>query len=74
MAVSGRLDCMDGFLFPAICDVIRNLSGMFQTILKEKYIKYMDYPQNFKRELGDNSIQYEMRDLLNGLSRISGRQ
>ncbi|MEK6623333.1 MAG: benzoyl-CoA reductase subunit C, partial [Bdellovibrionota bacterium] len=73
MAVSGRLDCMDGFLFPAICDVIRNLSGMFQTILKEKYIKYMDYPQNFKRELGGQFYQYEMRDLLNGLSRISGR-
>ena len=73
LAVSGRLDCMDGFLFPAICDVIRNLSGMFQTILTKKYIKYMDYPQNFKRELGGKFYQYEMRDLLAGLTALSGK-
>ena len=28
LGLSGRLDCMDGVLFPAICDVVRNLSGM----------------------------------------------
>src|ERR1017187_2436603 len=29
LALSGRLDALDGMLFPAICDVIRNLSGMW---------------------------------------------
>ena len=30
LAVTGRLDALDGMLFPSICDVIRNLSGMWQ--------------------------------------------
>ncbi len=28
LGISGRVDFMDGMLFPSICDVIRNLSGM----------------------------------------------
>ncbi|MFQ5692988.1 MAG: 2-hydroxyacyl-CoA dehydratase, partial [Nitrospinota bacterium] len=27
LGVTGRLDVLDGMLFPSICDVIRNLSG-----------------------------------------------
>ncbi len=27
LGLTGRLDCLDGMLFPSICDVIRNLSG-----------------------------------------------
>ena len=30
LGVSGRLDFLDGMLFPSICDVIRNLSGMWK--------------------------------------------
>ena len=30
LAASGRLDFVDGMLFPSICDVIRNLSGMWK--------------------------------------------
>ena len=30
LGVSGRLDFVDGMLFPSICDVIRNLSGMWK--------------------------------------------
>ena len=28
LGLNGSLDCLDGVLFPAICDVIRNLSGI----------------------------------------------
>ena len=31
LGVSGRLDFVDGMLFPSICDVIRNLSGHVET-------------------------------------------
>ena len=47
MALDGNLNDIDGFIFPSICDVIRNLSGMFKVIGKGKFIKYLDYPQNF---------------------------
>src|SRR3970040_1066063 len=29
LALAGRYDSIDGFLFPSICDVIRNLSGVW---------------------------------------------
>ena len=32
LVLTGRLDFIDGMLFPSICDVIRNLSGMLQMI------------------------------------------
>ncbi len=74
MAVSGRLDCMDGMLFPAICDVIRNLSGMWQMLLKGTYIKYMDLPQNFEKNVGGNFYKYEMETLKSDLENISGNK
>ena len=35
LGVTGRLDFVDGFLFPSICDVIRNLSGHLEAALPE---------------------------------------
>jgi benzoyl-CoA reductase subunit C len=34
LGLTGRLDCLDGMLFPSICDVIRNLSGMWQILFQ----------------------------------------
>ena len=39
LGLTGRLDCLDGMLFPSICDVIRNLSGMWQILFKDKYVQ-----------------------------------
>ena len=36
LGLTGRLDCLDGMLFPSICDVIRNLSGMWQILFPDK--------------------------------------
>src|SRR3569832_640286 len=40
LGLTGRLDCLDGMLFPSLCDVIRNLSGMWQFMFTGKYVKY----------------------------------
>ena len=48
LGVSGRLDVLDGVLFPSICDVIRNLSGMWQLLFPSLYVKYLDVPQDFE--------------------------
>ena len=37
LGVSGRLDFVDGMLFPSICDVIRNLSGMWKLMFPQVY-------------------------------------
>ena len=52
LGLTGRLDCLDGMLFPSICDVIRNLSGMWKLLFKDKYVRYFDVPQNYQDEVG----------------------
>jgi benzoyl-CoA reductase subunit C len=72
MGVSGKLDCLDGVLFPSICDVIRNLSGMWQIMFPEKYARYMDLPQNFAPDVGGRFYREELERLRDDMSRLSG--
>ena len=74
LGLSGRLDFVSGMLFPSICDVIRNLSGMWMTLFPDVYVKYFDTPQTFEDEIGGRFYIGEMRELLEGLERISGRK
>ena len=48
---SGRLDFLSGVLFPSTCDVIRNLSGMWQVLHPEVYVRYVDLPQSDDRAI-----------------------
>lgn len=72
MAVSGRLNEIDGFLFPSICDVIRNLSGMFQMLIPGKYVHYLDLPQNFDSELGGAFYRAELQSVADAVARLTG--
>ena len=49
LGITGRLDFVDGFLFPSICDVIRNLSGIWKLLFPKVYVRYFDVPQNYRR-------------------------
>jgi benzoyl-CoA reductase subunit C len=73
LGLTGRLDCLDGMLFPSICDVIRNLSGMWQMLFKDKYVRYIDVPQNFQDEVGGRFYIEEMQILRDELARLAGR-
>lgn len=74
LAVTGRLDFLDGMLFPSICDVIRNLSGMWQLMFDDKYIRYFDVPQNYRDEIGGQFYVTELQELREGLEGISGNK
>jgi benzoyl-CoA reductase subunit C len=74
LGVSGRLDCLDGMLFPAICDVIRNLSGMWQLMFKGKYVRYVDFPQNFRAGIGGDFYYHDLRAFAADLGRLGGRE
>jgi len=74
LGVSGRLDFVDGMMFPSICDVIRNLSGMWKMLFPEVYVKYFDVPQTYRDEIGGVFYTGEMRELLHDLERIAGRK
>jgi benzoyl-CoA reductase subunit C len=74
LALSGRLDVLDGMLFPSICDVIRNLSGMWQLLFPDRYVRYIDVPQNFDREVGGAFWRHELDKLRDDFERMSGRE
>ena len=74
LAITGRIDFVDGMMFPSICDVIRNMSGIWQLLFKDKYVRYFDVPQNFKDEVGGVFYRHEMKELKEGLERLSGQE
>lgn len=69
LGLNGSFDCLDGMLFPAICDVIRNLSGMWKMMFPDKLSRYIDLPQNFDRDLGGEFLHHELRELSDDLTR-----
>ena len=72
LALTGRLDCLDGMLFPSICDVIRNLSGMWQILFKDKYVRYFDVPQNYVDAIGGAYYVHELETLRDDLGKLRG--
>jgi len=71
LALDGNLDEIDGFIFPSICDVIRNLSGTFKILEKGKFVKYLDYPQNFLSHIGGEFYQREINHVLEQIYNIN---
>jgi benzoyl-CoA reductase subunit C len=72
LGLTGRLDCLDGMLFPSICDVIRNLSGMWQILFKDKYVRYFDVPQNYEDAVGGTFYVNELEALRDDLAKLRG--
>ncbi len=73
LGVSGRLDFVDGMLFPSICDVIRNLSGMWKMMFPNVYVRYFDVPQNYRDDIGGNYYISELAELRHDLEKLRGR-
>lgn len=73
LGVSGRLAFVDGVLFPSICDVIRNLSGMWKMMFPQVGARYVDLPQNFENDVGGVFYRSELNELREWLESITGR-
>ncbi|MCP3981851.1 MAG: benzoyl-CoA reductase subunit C [bacterium] len=73
LGLNGNLDCLDGMIFPAICDVIRNLSGMWKLQFPEKLSRYFDVPQNFDAEVGGRFYRRELEELSSDLAQRGAR-
>lgn len=73
LGLNGSLDVLDGMLFPAICDVIRNLSGMWKMQFPEKLTRYLDVPQNFDEEIGGLFYRRELEELSRELTERGAR-
>jgi benzoyl-CoA reductase subunit C len=63
LGLGGQLDVLDGMLFPAICDVIRNLSGIWKMRFPRQLVRYLDVPQNFDPRIGGAFLRRELEEL-----------
>jgi benzoyl-CoA reductase subunit C len=73
LGLNGSLDCLDGVLFPATCDVIRNLSGVWRMRFPEKLVRYLDVPQDFDPEVGGVFQRVELEGLAHELAERGAR-
>ena len=74
LGVTGRLDFLDGVLFPSICDVIRNLSGMWKIMFPDTYVRYFDVPHNYVDDIGGNFYVNELQEFREALEEMGGRR
>ena len=74
LGITGKLDFVDGFLFPSICDVIRNLSGIWKLRFPNVYVHYFDVPQNYVSGVGGSYYEKELLELKEGLEGVCGRK
>lgn len=74
LGLNGALDSLDGMLFPATCDVIRNLSGMWKMQFPEKYSHYLDVPQDFDANVGGQFYRRELEEIAEELHRRGARK
>jgi benzoyl-CoA reductase subunit C len=73
LGLNGSYDVLDGMVFPAICDVIRNLSGMWVLQFSGKLSRYLDVPQNFDPAIGGSFYRTELASLAQELHEHGAR-
>jgi len=73
LGLRGHLDALDGILFPSICDVIRNLGGIWNLLFPDRYTAYVDLPQNFSPEVGGAFYVREMQRIARELAERGAR-
>ncbi|PPQ26567.1 benzoyl-CoA reductase subunit C [Rhodopila globiformis] len=73
LGVTNRLDFVEAMLFPSICDVIRNLSGMWKILFPNVRSRYFDVPQNFSDGVGGEFYVNELGELRAMLAELAGR-
>ena len=73
LGVTGRLDFVDGMLFPFVCDVIRNLSGLWKIMFPNVYTHFFDTPQNYRADVGGEYYRRELEDLRKCFEGLAGR-
>ena len=72
LAQSGRLGFLSAVLFPSTCDVIRNLSGVWQLLSPEVYVHYLDLPQATGTDAAAGFWRGELEQVYHDLCAISG--
>ncbi|MDH3253091.1 MAG: 2-hydroxyacyl-CoA dehydratase [Ignavibacteria bacterium] len=62
----------DVLWFPSICDVARNLSGVWSSNFPDQQVSYIHFPQNMTSPAAVTHYRSELRRLLSNLEELSG--
>jgi benzoyl-CoA reductase subunit C len=73
LALSRHLDWLDGFVVPSICDVARNLSGIWQLNFPGHFVCYLHLPQNVEAAAAEAYYRGELDRLRRGLEALTGQ-
>jgi benzoyl-CoA reductase subunit C len=73
LGLLGHLDVLDGMIFPNTCDVIRNLSGVWQTAFPQHAVWFLDPPQTGERASAAGYLREELERLYHDLCTRRGR-
>ena len=72
LGLTKRLDMLDGMLFPSICDVSRNLSGLWRRNFPDRLAEFIHFPESFESAHAVPYLRHELARLEKHLSAISG--
>ncbi len=72
LGLTKRLDLLDGMLFPSICDVSRNLSGIWHRNLPSHLSEYVHFPENLESAHAVGYLVHELKRLEERFTAISG--
>ncbi len=72
LGLVGRLDWLDGFVVPSICDVARNLSGVWQHNFPGRFTLYLHLPQNVDSPAASVYYRGELERLRRSLAELTG--
>ncbi|RMH03213.1 MAG: benzoyl-CoA reductase subunit C [Planctomycetota bacterium] len=73
LGLLGHLDFLDGMLFGSLCDVARNLSGVWARNFPDTFVDYLHYPQNLRSEAARGYYREDLERLGAALGGITGR-
>jgi len=72
LGLTRRLDLLDGMLFPSICDVSRNISGLWRRNFPDHIAEYLHFPENLESEHSVPYLRHELQRLEQRLTERSG--
>lgn len=74
LGLTGRTAFLDGMLFGSLCDVARNLSGVWKRNFPTQFTDYLHYPQNLHSDAARGHYRHELLRLAQEIGRLTGHQ
>ncbi|MFQ5837850.1 MAG: 2-hydroxyacyl-CoA dehydratase [Thermoplasmata archaeon] len=72
LGLTGRLELLDGMVFTDICDVARNLSGVWKRNFPKMMVEYLHLPQNVSSGAAVTYMERELERLRGHLEGLNG--